>query len=157
MAEQFKNYLDSEIEELQHGGGLDWSDIEAPAISFFATTNDADFSCDSGTATLSSISGQAVVSSGSNSALIQAGSSFIEVDHNEAVLVQAAAGFGVTISGDGGSTSIHVDDNGVQVGQGGSSIGFYGISPITPPNVSGTPTLQEVVNALKALGLITQV
>lgn len=37
-----------------------------------------------------------------------------------------------------------------------SKVGFYGTTPTVRPQVAATPTAQGIVDALKALGLITQ-
>ena len=46
---------------------------------------------------------------------------------------------------------------GISVGGGSTDkVGFYGTGPVTRPNVPASPTVQDVVDALKTLGLITQ-
>lgn len=37
-----------------------------------------------------------------------------------------------------------------------SKVGFYGTTPVTRPQVAASPTAQGIVDALKALGIITQ-
>ena len=48
-------------------------------------------------------------------------------------------------------------DEGTLVGRNPTSkVGFYGTTPVVRPQVAATPTAQGIVDALKALGLITQ-
>lgn len=48
-------------------------------------------------------------------------------------------------------------DDGTLVGRNSDGkVGFYGAAPVVRPVIAATPTAQGIVDALKALGLVTQ-
>lgn len=63
----------------------------------------------------------------------------------------------MALSTDNQAAAAQETADGTLVGRNSTSkVGFYGTTPIVRPQVASTPTAQGIVDALKALGLITQ-
>lgn len=63
----------------------------------------------------------------------------------------------MALSNDTQAAAAQETADGTLVGRNSTSkVGFYGTTPIVRPQVDATPTVQGIVDALKALGLITQ-
>lgn len=63
----------------------------------------------------------------------------------------------MALSNDTQAAAAQETADGTLVGRNSTSkVGFYGTTPTVRPQVDATPTAQGIVDALKALGLITQ-
>ncbi len=63
----------------------------------------------------------------------------------------------MALSTDSQAAAAQETPDGTLVGRNSTSkVGFFGTTPVTRPQVAASPTAQGIVDALKALGVITQ-
>lgn len=63
----------------------------------------------------------------------------------------------MALSTDTQAAAAQETSDGTLVGRNASSkVGFFGTAPVVRPQVAATPTAQGIVDALKALGIVTQ-
>lgn len=76
----------------------------------------------------------------------------LQVVSNGDIFINAETG--LFLGGNDQNATIGMDPDGIQISA--LAIGFFGSFPVNRPEVPASPTVQDLVDALVALGLITQ-
>jgi hypothetical protein len=184
--EQQIDEIEEELDEGGGGGGdVDFSNVSEPVISVEATDGFLSLIASNptgGAITLNSALGYLIqggpssalnlMLDGGNETLVwqpgqfevtvdaQNSQSTLRIEPDNVLLLSGADDSQVTIQANGnGTTNVSIVSGGATAGNitlDCDGLGFYGGGPTPKPVVPATPTIQDVVDALVSLGLISQ-